>query len=374
MTNKRDLRLDLIRAIAVFCVLSVHFFLNNYFYDTVVAGKRMYVMSLMRTAFCVCVPLFLLLTGYLCCHKTLTRKYYGGIRHTLELYFLISVECLLFARFYLKEDYPLLKMLLRIPDFYACTYAWYIEMYIGLFLLIPFLNILWNNLYTQRKKKLLVATCLILTTLPSVTNNIDFMTPTFWSRPSTATWFYPLLPDWWISFYPVTYYFIGAYIREYDIRIPMGKNLALLLLCIVLFGNFNYYWNYDSTFAWSSFNAWYGYQNVIDSVLVFLLILHLDLSHCPKPIAVIITRVSQLSLGIYLASSISDKLVYPILNERVPDMTMRLNYYPVVVAATFLMAMVLSQISHWLLIPIDHALDACVKKLRRREIPTDSGQ
>lgn len=215
----------------------------------------------------------------------------------------------------------------------------------------------------------MVATCLILTTLPSVTNNIDYMTPTFWSRPSTATWLYPLLPDWWISLYPVTYYFLGAYIREYDIRISKGKNLALLAVCVVLFGSFNYYWNYDSTFAWSSFNAWYGYQNVIDSVLLFLLILHLDLRRCPRPMAAVITRVSQLSLGIYLASSISDKLVYPVLNGHVWDMTMRLNYYPVVVAATFLMAMALSQVTQWLLIPIDRLADACVQRLRSRRDP-----
>lgn len=347
--KRRNSNLDLVRFVAVFSVLSVHFFLNNEFYSTIVAGKRMYVMVLMRTAFMVCVPMFLLLTGYLCSCKALSRKYYRGILRILTTYLVISIACLVFRRFYLLEDLSLFTCLIYILDFRACSYAWYIEMYIGLFLLIPFLNVLYHSLNTKRKKQLLVLTCLILTTLPSVFNIFDWITPGFWQHPYTAANLYQIVPDWWTSLYPLTYYFIGAYIREYDVSISRRHNFALLIGCIVLFGSMNYYWYHGSTFNWPTFTSWNGFQNVIDTVLLFILLLHLKISRWPRPILWLIQRFSVLSLGIYLASYISDQFLYPKLLSAVPDMTMRLNYYLPVVLASFFLSAIISQLSQWLL-------------------------
>lgn len=63
--KKRNINIDLIRCCAIFAVISVHFFRNNGFYTEPVIGWRMYLMVFMRTTFMICVPLFLLITGYL---------------------------------------------------------------------------------------------------------------------------------------------------------------------------------------------------------------------------------------------------------------------------------------------------------------------
>ena len=73
MMKKRNINLDIIRSIAVFSVLSVHFFLNNGFYTEIIKGKRMLVMFTMRKAFMICVPLFAILTGYLMNKKILSK-------------------------------------------------------------------------------------------------------------------------------------------------------------------------------------------------------------------------------------------------------------------------------------------------------------
>ena len=39
----------------------------------------------------------------------------------------------------------IINSIIYIFNFTACPNAWYLEMYIGLFLLIPFLNIIYNN-------------------------------------------------------------------------------------------------------------------------------------------------------------------------------------------------------------------------------------
>jgi len=56
-------------------------------------------------------------------------------------------------------------------------YSWYVNMYIGCFLLIPFLNLLWNSLSSQESRRILVIVLLVLTALPSVLNVYDLETP-----------------------------------------------------------------------------------------------------------------------------------------------------------------------------------------------------
>ena len=72
--------------------------------------------------------------------KELNAKYYHGIIHTLQIYILSTVLCILFERFYLKENISIKYAIFSILDG-DIGYSWYVEMYIGLFLLIPFLNI-----------------------------------------------------------------------------------------------------------------------------------------------------------------------------------------------------------------------------------------
>ena len=35
---------------------------------------------------------------------------------------------------------------------------------------------------------------------------------------------YNLIPDWWINIYPLTYYFIGCYLKEYQIKMKKHNN------------------------------------------------------------------------------------------------------------------------------------------------------
>lgn len=70
--KKRDIGLDLTRIVAFISVVAIHFFLNSGYYNEPVVGKRMYIMTLGRTFFGICVPLFMLLSGYLMVNKSIS--------------------------------------------------------------------------------------------------------------------------------------------------------------------------------------------------------------------------------------------------------------------------------------------------------------
>lgn len=86
------------------------------------------------------------------------------------------------------------------PLLSAIPYGWYIEMWIGLFLLTPFLNILYRHIPNQKQKLVLLGTLFLITALPDWTNRYGLH----------------LVPEFWVNCFPLFFYFAGAYIREYQ--------------------------------------------------------------------------------------------------------------------------------------------------------------
>ena len=342
--QNRNASMDIIRIVAAFTVLSVHFFLHNGFYSQIVEGVPMYIMVLMRTLFSVCVPLFMILTGYLMSHKTLSRKYYSGISKTLIVFVLATLACMIFKAVHDNEPLSLKSFILGTLDFTGANYSWYIEMYIGLFLLVPFLNLAYNKLKNKRQKQVLVLTLVFLTIIPTLFNIFNFDNPAWWSDPKSSDTFAKLVPSWWMGFYPIAYYFTGCYIREYGIKLKTRSMLVLFLLAILIFGTFNFYRSYGTTFKSGIYVYWYGFEPYILSVLLFVLLSRIKTDNMNEKVKFVLWKVSDLALGIYLISYIFDMLVYPVLNEKITTMTDRLPFYFVTVPIVFICSMLASAV------------------------------
>ena len=342
--QSRNASMDIIRIVAAFTVLSVHFFLHNGFYSQIVEGVPMYIMVLTRTLFSVCVPLFMILTGYLMSHKTLSRKYYSGISKTLIIFVLATLACMIFKTVHDNEPFSLKSFILGTLDFTGANYSWYIEMYIGLFLLVPFLNLAYNKLKNKRQKQVLVLTLVFLTIIPTLFNIFNFDNPAWWSDPKSSDTFAKLVPSWWMGFYPIAYYFTGCYIREYGIKLKTRSMLVLFLLAILIFGTFNFYRSYGTTFKSGIYVYWYGFEPYILSVLLFVLLSRIKTDNMNEKVKFVLWKVSDLALGIYLISYIFDMLVYPVLNEKITTMTDRLPFYFVTVPIVFICSMLASAV------------------------------
>ena len=334
MEKKRDMNADLIRCVAVYSVLSVHFLLNSGFYSIPVEGTGMFLMCIYRSCFMVCVPLFLILSGYLMWQKKLSASYYRGLWKTVEIYLLASVACLLYKKFAQSQDVTIKSAVLDILDFKAANYSWYIEMYIGLFLMIPFLNAAYHSLSDKRQHQILILTITALTMLPKLLNNFNFTVEGWWSSPALSDQYNGLVPGFFTAMYPVTYYLIGAYLREYGCRLSRRKNLLLFAAAAVLFGAYNYYRSDGLSFQWESNSTWGG-ENQITAVLLFVLLLNLHPDRWPGWIRGMLIRVSKVSLALYLLSWIFDQVIYGVLKAAVPEAADRLVWFPLVVPFVF---------------------------------------
>ena len=325
--KNRNPNIDFIKIFAVFSVISVHFFLYSGFYDQKVEDMSYYFVIVARTFFMICVPLFLITSGFLMNKKELSKGYYKGIIKIIAIYILASVACAIFRVKYLYEDADVWRWIKNIFDYSAAPYSWYVEMYIGLFLLIPFLNLAYNGLKSKKGKLVLIFTFISFTALPTVIN-----------------YKYKIFPDYWENLYPITYYFIGAFLSEFKVDIKKRYILIALLACLFMFSGFNYYQSVASGTGQIKLGIysdnWCSFENLIDSVLVFIFIQKINFERLPDIIKIIFKKLSELTLGVYLLSYIFDTIFYDLLNDKIMMFYDKVPFYFIIVPMIFICSMV----------------------------------
>lgn len=233
----RESGIDLFRCMGFLFVTGVHAFLYNGFYSESQYGTAMWAANSFRWLFFGCNGMFMLLTGYLKSTNPFSPKYYRGLLTVLVGYVLTCIISYPIRHFLLGDTATLGTWLERFVSF--SNYAWYIEMYIGLILISPVINLALQQLTKPKELLWLLATMLLLTALPT---------------------FYPLsfLPDYWTSLYPVTYYVIGAVIRRLQPAISSVTALFCAALCAATTGLLTFISARGTTFSEGFSQGGYG--------------------------------------------------------------------------------------------------------------------
>ena len=305
--QSRNAAMDILRCLALLGVVSLHFFKHSGYYYKIVVGARMYLLTILRSASMVSVPLFLMLSGYLLKNRQPTRQYYCKLVRTVGIYVLASICCYLYryvtgAKAVSGGIGELVAMIL---SFRAAPYAWYVEMYIGLFLLI----------------------LVIMTALPGITNSVS-----------------EILPDWWLMLYPVMYYFFGAYLREYPLKMKNLTSLACTAAVVLTVGIVNILLSLNTSFVLGPWQEEGALLNVVQAVLVFNYLSQRRYSGLPAGAAKLFASLSDLSLGAYLVSWIFDDIFYNLLDKIQPVVAYKLEYYPIVISVICICSLGLSAV------------------------------
>ena len=330
MKKERNFSLDAVRAGAAILVIAVHFFLHTGFYDLPLTGPVMAMSAWLRMAFMPCVPLFLMLSGYFCAERRWSRRYPLGLIPVLLTYLLCGTVCLLFRVFYMKEPvggvFGAMKQYLA---FAAAPYGWYVAMYVGLFLLMPFLNALWRGLDIPGRRALLPV-LFLLVSLPTITNL-----------------FFQILPDWWLNLYPAAYYLLGVRLREMPERMSRLRGGWLLLIWLALAAAaaaLRWAFAGGGTFTWTSYTDYNSVFVAGEAVCAFLLLRRCRGGRLAKMLRSAISRIAQISLPVFLLSYIFDALFYPVLNNRIQTLQGRLPFLPLMVLLILLCSSALGEL------------------------------
>lgn len=287
---KRHIGIDIVKTIAILSVVGVHFFLNTRFYRVDLDNFNLFIQTLIQQIFLICIPLFVMSTGYLNNNTDISKKYFKKILPIIYLYLLYSIPALIY-RYRIGEiplDIPM--WVEQVLEFKGNRYSWYINLYIGLFLLIPFLNRMYNSIETKKEKQLLIG---ILTLLTCATTIRKLH-----------------LPDYWSSIYPITYYFIGKYIRDFSPKMNISKNIVLLVVVILVQAIAEYIAAGQGEYR-HILTDYSSIFRLIEAYLLFILVYKIDIKN--NKVRTIVTDISKLTLDIYLVSFITDRLTYRVL-------------------------------------------------------------
>ncbi len=309
--KERILGLDLIKAIAILFVIGVHFFIYTDFYTTNVTGYSMISQVFLRTLFICAVPLFLILMGYFSKDTKYSKSFFKKLVGLLTLYLLYGLieYVILYDAFSIKE------FLSKILNFDLSAYVWFVEMYIGLYLLTPFINTLYNNIDIKMKKYLIII-LVCLTFLPSTINNkfIEGFA----------------LPEFWVTLYPICYFLIGKFIKEYQPKFNKFYLITTLILLLLVETIIEV-----GQASGSVYTVFFGYRFslpvMICSVLIFLILY--DIKSKKATINKLFMNISIVTFDIYLVSRTVQHFVYPyFLNIDIPSHRCVLYLFPAILS------------------------------------------
>lgn len=290
--TKRSPGLDLIRCLAFLFVVLFHFYLNNGYYVMPQKGVIMWLTGGLRWGIVSCIGLFLMLTGYLQSEKTSPRACWRSLPPVLLGYLLAALISIPVRHFLLGDARSMTTWIRRIFEFTGAYYGWYVEMYIGLILLCPFLNMILRQLKSTRSLLGFTAVLLILTALPGTVP-------------------YPLFPDYWRSFYPVTYYVLGAVVRRLQPKLSPWLGIAAAGAVALLMGTLTVL---STDGPLNDAVGWEFSELPIATVAVCLFVA-LYRVRLPQKLARILAIASGGVFGGYLLSHLLDSWCYKLLPQ-----------------------------------------------------------
>lgn len=312
--------LDLVRTIACIFVVSAHFYLNVGYYNEPLIGEKMFIMTAARWLFVTAVPLFFMLTGYFKINKEMTKSHYMSLIPLVISYIVISVaKMILYNRLYGKI-YTVKDMFINLGNYQI---AWYMGLYLCLFLMIPFINKMWKALNTK-EQNVLLGTLIFLCCMYPVFNYIA--------------------PSHFIGIYPIVFYFFGAAARERKWRpnriLLISATVVTCLLEAFISTKFTSVGVFDWTLI-STADGTYGTLFIgICTVCIFLLFydVNIKIGFINK----ILASISNVSFEIYLFAGAYDAIIYGYLKRYVTGASASFWYFFITVPLSFVSAWITS--------------------------------
>lgn len=294
--ENRVIGLDVVRCVALFFIIGVHFFYNNGFYYEPQQGMVMIVADTVRWMTFSCVPLFIILTGYLKGEAKLSKRYYKGIVPILTAWIVISVICMVFRGNFFGTKQSMAMWVAEFFNYKGADYSWYIELYIGLFLLCPFLNGFFDRERDVKYHFTLMVTMAVTVFLPSLLNNVTIGDAVI-----------NICPDYFVSLWPFAYYFMGCMFRKYQLRLNTFTCMLGILVLSIVKGLMSYISAGGDNF-YKGIGG--GYSDFfVGGITFFLFMLFYQTEVKNERLRRFFTHVSKRALHIYLLSSIADQLM-----------------------------------------------------------------
>lgn len=267
--KKRKSNIELLRIVLILMIIVLHYFNGNMggVLKHVEEGTINYYLAHLLESLCiVAVNAFVLITGYFSYKKEVAKVskvvnllivmvFWGMVLSTLTVLVIATQNI----------DSEVVKSVIK-----SATNQWFVIIYCVLYLLIPFLNKLINNINQSSYKTLLIIGLIFF-----------YIWPSFYTKVTLNDGGYGI-----VNF--IYLYFIGAYIRKYqesDKKIVISLFIYIISAFIVFGFSFKFARAWDYCFVF----------NLIGSVALFEAFRSLNLKHSK-----IINKLATYTFAVYL--------------------------------------------------------------------------
>ncbi|MBR2714699.1 MAG: acyltransferase family protein [Ruminococcus sp.] len=291
---KRYASIDLLRCLAFLFVVIFHSFLNIGHSFVTQDGFSVWIADVFRFLSISCIGLYLMISGYLRCNNTSIVSCYRGLVSVLVGYLLTCMVVIPVRHFLLDQVKTFTEWIESIFKFTAISYGWYVEMFIGLSLLIPFINMALKYIGENKKHMyVLAAALLFMTALPGITTK-------------------EIAPDYWRIAYPITYYVLGAIVRKLQ---PEISTWLGLLEAFMMAGLMALYTISSGVRTYKEQKPQFEFQDLWIVFIVFFLFISLYRVSIPDKLAKVLAFMSSGCFCGYLISSVFDAYFYKLVPQ-----------------------------------------------------------
>ncbi len=284
--EERQSNIELLRIILIMFILALHYLNGTYggalnIKNISNAENNYYIVRILESLFIVAVNCFILITGYFSYKQTKIK-----VKKVIDL---LIIVCFYNVLIYIISIITKITAFNKetFQTFLATFYKggmWFIDIYIILYLLIPFINIVINKL-SKKNMKILILILFIAFSLY----------PTFLANTTINDAGYGI-----VSF--IMLYLIGAYINKYNAN---NKNIFIYLLIYIIMAGCTYYESINDILVSGPFD-YNSIFNIIGSVSLFLVFTKFNFK------SKLINSISKHTLSIYIihANDFIIKYVY----------------------------------------------------------------
>lgn len=281
LTSKRNIGLDLLRIISMIMIMSLHYLGKGGALTS--SGNVSYIAWFLEISCMVAVNLYVLISGYFLVDGKFSWK--KVLKLCIDTWF-YSLSFLILELIF-GNGTSIKEILCGVFPILLKVY-WFVTIYIFMYIMSPYLNILINNMNKIKHFTL----CLILIIIFSCLHL--FLPPMGLLNPQGG---YGII--WFI-----TLYLIAGYIKRY---VNVNKKpimliiffITTIILLILKFGLQYILKNYPSTFEYiSRIYEYYSIFILINSICLFLYFNGIEIKN--KITTKIITVISPLTFGVYL--------------------------------------------------------------------------
>ena len=288
--KKRLGNMDLFRVVSMLLIVLIHSIDHSGVLEAAVPGTFSYYWVYFGYALTqTCVNGFVLLSGYFLVTSEFSWKKILNLWAETVFYTLaIRVALILFG----EKPFSLVSIIAAFFPIITGMY-WFITIYVGLYILFPFLNIWIRAMKKEEVFRLNIWLFFLFSVWISVHPDIAGMNT---GRAWGLAWF-------------IVLYFAAAYIRLY--YKPNGKPFLFLAGAIILALILSIVWDIavtlDSGLLISVIGNWYSYDSVPAYICSLLLMLgFLNIKDSGNLFWTLIKKVSPLTFGVYLIHAQSD--------------------------------------------------------------------